>query len=64
MYDKIKETAKGNNDIISLPDEDVNRLNPNGLLHNGAKNVISPQSLRDEIASIISKMSDRYNSVR
>lgn len=34
------------------------------LLHREQLKVISPQSLRDEIASIISKMSDRYNSVR
>lgn len=28
MHDKIKETAKENNDMISFPDEDVNQTNP------------------------------------
>ncbi len=32
MYDKIKETAKGNNDIISIPDEDVNQTKPKRTL--------------------------------
>lgn len=34
------------------------------LLHRDQLEVIAPQSLRDEMATIISKMSDRYNSVR
>ena len=34
------------------------------LLHRDQLEVIAPQSLRDEMATIISIMSDRYNSVR
>lgn len=32
MHDKIKETAKMNNDMISFPDEDVNQIKPKRTL--------------------------------